>query len=456
MADALARRGEGRASAPVLRTSWMAILIASVAACAPPPAMRAAESGDRAALRAAIVARQSAGSLSNREAASIAKEVAGRDLLSAPPAEASDRVRDALPCAHELDDALAGRMRVHDTAGADAALARIAGRGLSLSDARLFAQDPDPRWRAVGARALVRPVDRDARLRALVDDDPGVRRQAARAARDSADPADSNALFEAARLDPQPIVRTEAVRAIAALPPTAGGEVADKLRDLWTGGDDALREDISLAWGSPSIWDAGGQEALRVLVASGHGPGAIEGAAAVLRRADASREAVEAAIGQLVRSIESGSRPTRLQALAQAPVDARDGRLDNGDLLRAIQIASADDDSEVRLAAWARLANAKDTASAAVRALEILGQPGSPVASRARFALASAGDRRVQAWIEDDLGAPAPEDRLGAATALASLGVAARAAPLLADADAAVRVRAACTIVMAARVARAK
>ncbi len=416
--------------------------------------MRAAQQGDRAALHDAIATRENAGTLSSGDAAALAREVASVDLRSAPPAEASARIRDALACAHELDDALARRMRVHDAAGADAALARISGRGLSLGDARDFAGDADPRWRAVGVRALVRTEDRDARLRALVDDDPLVRRQAARAAHDAADAADLGALGEAARLDPEPIVRTEAVRAIAALPVTPGGQAADLLRDLWTGGDDGLREDIALAWSAPPIWSAGGEEALRVLVAAGRGPGAIEAAAAVLRHDDASAESVQAAIGQLVRSIAMGPQRVRLQAIAQAPLE-RPGVLD------AVKHAASEEDLEVRVGALARLASAtgpRDAsagrhalASDAVAALEGLAQPGSPVAQRARFALASAGDRRVQAWIEGDLGAPAPEDRLGAAASLATLGVPARAAPLLADGDPSVRVRAACTIVMATR-----
>jgi SWI/SNF-related matrix-associated actin-dependent regulator 1 of chromatin subfamily A len=364
-----------------------------------------------------------------------------------------------LACAHEFDDALADRMRVHDVAGADAALARIAGRGLSLADARDFASDPDSRWRAVGVRALVRPDDRDARMRALVDNDPLVRRQAASAAHDAADAADLPALGEVARLDPEPIVRTEAVRAIAALPATPGGQTADLLRDLWTAGDDGLREDIAIAWGDPAIWSAGGQEALRIVVASGRGPGAIEAAAAILRHDDASTDSVQAAIGQLVRSVAVGPRPTRLQAIAQSPLSA--AASSNAELLAAIKRAAIEDDLDVRVGALARLASlggARDAngerraqAAEAVAALEALAQPGSPVAQRARFALAAAGDRRVQAWIEGDLTASAPENRLGAATSLATLGVAARAAPLLADADASVRVRAACTIVMAAR-----
>jgi hypothetical protein len=402
--------------------------------------MRAAERGDRPALYEAIVARERTGDLSGGEAARLATTVAGRDILNAPSPDAVHRVHDVWPCARALDSALAERMRTHDEAGAEAALARIEGRRLDLEDARGFTADANARWRAVGTRALVRSDDRAARLHALVDAEPLVRRAAARAARDAADPADLGALAEAARVDPEPIVRTEAVRAIAALPATPGGEVANVLRDLWTAGDDGLREDIALAWSGASVWGAGGREALRVVVASDHGPGTVEAAAAVLRRRDADLALTQAAIGQLARSIEGGARQTRLQALAQAP-------LERSELLPVVRAAADDDDLDVRIAALARLAGADD--ATAVRQLEALAQPGSTQAARARFALAGAGDRRVQAWIEQDLSAPSAYDRLAAATALATLGVPARAAPLLADSDAEVRIRAACTIVMA-------
>jgi hypothetical protein len=54
--------------------------------------------------------------------------------------------------------------------------------------------------------------------------------------------------------------------------------------------------------------------------------------------------------------------------------------------------------------------------------------------------------------VERDLASPEPSARLGAAQALAALGRPARAAPLLADADPGVRARAACTILVGARV----
>jgi HEAT repeat protein len=276
----------------------------------------------------------------------------------------------------------------------------------------------------------------------LLDPEPGVRRAAARAAREARDPADGTALADAARRDPEPIVRTEAVRALAALPATPDSRVADALRDLWTAGDDGLREDIALAWSSPQLWNAGGRDALRVIVASEQGPGVVEAAAAVLRRGDAQGELAESAMAQLVRAMQRGPTPTRLQALAQSPANAKE-------FVPVVQELAESDDLEIRLAALARLASAKD--ARAVEKLEALARPGSPVAQRARLGLASAGDRRVQAWVEGDLAAPEAAERLAAATALASMGVAARAAPLLADPDARVRMRAACTMLLAAR-----
>ena len=142
------------------------------------------------------------------------------------------------------------------------------------------------------------------------------------------------------------------------------------------------------------------------------------------------------------RAIEVGPASTRLQALAQAP-------LDRWDLLSVVRAAASDDDVQVRVGALARLAEAKDPR--AIEALESLARAGSPVADRARFALAVCGDRRVQAWSEQDLAAENPEQRMAAATELAAMGVAARGAPLLADGDARVRTRASCTLIMAAR-----
>jgi hypothetical protein len=421
------------------------LLLLLLVSCRSSPGVQAAAAGDRAALAAVVLEHEKAGDLSERDAAALAFAVADREVRAATGTDAADRVRDVWPCARELDESLAARMHTHDGAGAQAALARVDGGGLEVEGLRDYLSDPDPRWRAVGTRGLVRPEDAAARVRALLDPDPAIRRQAARAARAAADPGELAALAEAARLDPEPIVRTEAVRAIAALLPLPGEAAAFALRDVWTSGDEGLREDIALAWASPPAWSAGGRDALRLVVAADHGPSAVEAAAAVLRHKDAG-DVAEAAVAQLLRSVEQGARSTRMQAIAQAP-------LDRPELLEAVAKAAEDADLEIRVAAFARLAKhaAPGATATPVQKLEALAQPDSPVGVRARLALATLGDRRVQAWIERDMASESAHDRLSAAIALADLGVAARAAPLLADPDAAVRLRCACTLLLAAR-----
>src|SRR5690349_23511918 len=67
------------------------------------------------------------------------------------------------------------------------------------------------------------------------------------------------------------VVRGEAGRSRAA-------ELAVRLRDLWTAGDDAVKEDVAVAWGLSPVFESGGREALRVAIADGKGPGAITAA----------------------------------------------------------------------------------------------------------------------------------------------------------------------------------
>jgi len=426
-------------------------LVGGAAGCGS-SAMKAAERGDLASLKSDLAARQAAGDMSNDEAASIARVVAEREVRIATGKDAIDRVREVRACSYELDSILKERMQTQDEAGAEAALARLEGGKLDGDDVRLFAASPDDNWRAVGTRALTREEDRAQRQHAMLDASPRVRRQAMRAAQSALDPADLDPLTEAARVDPEPILRTEAVRAIAALPPRAGGGVANRLRDLWVVADDGIREDIALAWASPSVYAAGGREALVVLLTTGHGPGVIEGAAAVMRSWDGrDAEVINAAAALVLRAIESGAKHHRMHAIAVARIDKRK------DLFDAVVKASDDDDPEVRVAALARLTELESQRPRAVKLLEAyaaLGKDGGggPLAMRAKLALASAGDLSIQKWIEADLTAASAWERLAAAGDLSALGRSARAAPLLADPDASVRTRAACTLMMAARV----
>ena len=125
----------------------VASIVAGGAACASSPAMRAAERGDFAALRADVAAREKAGTLSNGDAAKIARAVAAWDVTHAPREQATARVRDVRPCAVDVDGALERRSGCPLARRADRAPGTAAGassgspacRGSDWSDISLLA-----------------------------------------------------------------------------------------------------------------------------------------------------------------------------------------------------------------------------------------------------------------------------------------------------------------------------
>jgi hypothetical protein len=447
------------------RSGVFSVLVATALAACGGAALDAAQSGDLARLKGLIAERHGQGALGDGEAARLAHAVAERELVTAKREEdALARLRETRACAGDLGDALADRMKTKDGAGAEAALALLEDKRLSQSDARELTADPDDRWRAVGARALVRDDDRTARRAGIVDPSPRVRRSAVRASAEARDLADVDLLLETARVDPEPLLRNEAVRAASAVLRVNGDAagprartLAMQLRDLWTAGDDALREEIAVAWALRPVFESGGRDALRTTIAAGRGPGALAGAGVVLQVRSADEELVSASRALLARTIDEGPHRDRLHAIFASPLE--------GAMLEALRKAAKPEevDLDVRVAALGRLLASRPDHDKALAALEAIAGQGvkggpplqgarlRPQVERARLALAAAGDLRVQAWIEEDLAAPEPARKLGAASALATLGRAARAAPLLADPDPSVRTRAACTILVATR-----
>ena len=434
---------------------FLLALSAPLAACGN-AALRAAESGDDAKLKSEIASQHAKGKLSNDDAARLARAVAGREIAHAKDEKtALARLHDTRACALELDDALEERMKTRDGAGAEAALTRLEDGKLSAHTARDWLDDADDRWRAVGTRTLHRDEDRQKRQAAIVSPNAQIRRSAIRASADAKDAADIDLLFETARVDPELILRNEALRAMSSIlrakedwaKPKAA-DLAVRLRDLWTSGDDAIKEDVAVAWGLAPVFENGGREALRVAIAEGKGPGAIAAAGVVTRIVPKEKEKDAApsdltvgANALLAREIEGGSRRDRLHALAVAKLDG------NATVLEATRKAAKDEDRDVKIPALARLAETKSDGAAAKNELVAIAQTDV----HARQALASVGDLRVQKWIEDDLAASEPQRKTQAASALAALGRPARAAPLLVDADPTVRTRAACTMIVASR-----
>lgn len=452
----------------ILRAARVALFAAGFAATLPAlgcggAALRAAEHGNHAELRAEIAPKHARGKLSLSEASDLAHAVAEREITTAKDEPtALVRLHETRGCARELDDALETRMRTRDGAGAEAALSRLEDGKLSDGDARDWLDDPDDRWRAVATRTLHRSADRKKRQAAILDPSPRIRRSAIRAAADAHDGADLDLLFETARIDPDLLLRNEALRSTSAIVRELGttararaAELAVKLRDLWTAGDDALKEDIAVAWALEPVYANGGREALRVTLADGAGPGAIAAAGAVLRSSRKDAELGTSARGLLARTIGEGSRRDRLHAVVVAAPE--------GPMLDALRKAAAEEDREIAIAALARLLESEaDRDHAKSELLAIAGQDAATGAStngarletnavRARHVLAAAGELRVQAWIERDLASTDVQRKTSAAGSLAALGRAGRAAPLLADPDPTIRTRVACTILTAAR-----
>jgi hypothetical protein len=433
-------------------------LALALSACATSPAMHAAETGDYATIRTEIGARQKAGNLSNSEARSIAIKLIIHEIEVAKGDDAIKRIEEARACTPDFGGVLEKRMETHDPVGAEAARILYEDGKLQGSEARAFLDDADDRWRAVGTGALVRDIDGPRRRQAMADPSPLVRRAAISASTLSDDQGDANQLFETARLDPDPFVKTYALRALALL---AGDrrpdgkatriapEIALRFVDLWVGGDDALREDVASELAISPLYEAGGRERLRTLLAQGHGPGVIAGAAALARRSDLSKsedkDLSDEAVGILSRSIDSGSRRERLHAIATAPLFPT--------IVEALKKAKEDDDENVKLAVLARLTLVAPERVAALKGLESIAgkKDHEELAARARLALATAGDLRVQAWIEEDLTSKNPTVRMGAVTALAALGRPARGAIIFGDEDVSIRTRAACMIAASAR-----
>ena len=456
-----------RRSARILSFTLPMLALVALAACGS-PALRAAEQGDSVKLRSEIAEKHERGKLSNDEAADLARALAEREIATATDeATALARLRETRACAAELDDVLGERMKKRDGAGAEAALSRLEDGKLGDGDARAWLDDADDRWRAVGARTLHREEDRARRHAAILDPSARVRRSAIRAAAIAKDASDLDLLFETARVDPELMLRNEALRSMSAIlrglddkardkaRPKAA-ELAVKLRDLWTAGDDALKEDVAVAWGLAPLFENGGREALRVALANEKGPGAIAAAGVVMRSASKDPELMTSASALLARTIVDGSRRDRLHALAVARAE--------GPVLDAIRKVAQDDDREVKVPVLARLLDSKPDREAARRELVTIagygvkGAPGKAddprvleQALRARHALAAVGELRIQAWIEEDLAASEPQRKTSAASALAALGRPARAALLLTDPDPSIRTRVACTMMTASR-----
>ena len=436
---------QGRSSP---RPPWL-LLVAALASggCVASPAVQAASLGRYEGLRASLQADFVAGKLDLGEAVDFARAVAKGEIARAKGDQGVQRIRELRSCANEIYGALGDRAEVEDAVGAEAAMALVDSGVQSPGHYARWAQTPPggegAAFRPLGARSLVSVDDGALRRRLMADPDEEVRRNAMRAALVAADPADTDALLEAARVDPSPAAREQAIRAAGAL----GGErVVLALKDLWPRADASARGAIVDAWRRERCFSAGGSRELGWVVSAERGPAAITAAAYLTRAGGAG--AGEAA-GVLERAIKDGPSEDRVRAVEVAPLGIASIR-------EAVRAAEGDPDEAVAAAAMVRRLEASaangganegspERAALLAKLLPLAAGTG-PGAVSARGGLARARVRPLVGILERDGEAKDPKRRAEAGTGLAVLGEVARAAPFAADPDPSVRTTVACAI----------
>lgn len=427
--------------------------------CGGSASLRAAEAGRLTGLSAVVAAEVKRGELDEGEAVDLARAILRRDVAGAAGDEGAARIRGLAGCAWPLDRALEHRAEDADVAAAAAAMVRLEAGLASREDFVHWASEapggPRSAFRAVGARALSGPDDGALRRKLLLDADQAVRLAALRASERAASASDADAVLDAARVDPFPMARTQAVRAAGAI----GGErVVLALKDLWAAADPVLREAIADAWGTPASIDAGGRRELSWAADTQGGAPAIAAAYALVRAGNHTTTpmptgpGVADAIGVIERAIKSGVTHERTFAITIAPLSAPA-------LQNAVIEASKDVDDDVALAATIRrLDTAVGAGAGGASPLDrpaLLAKLFAAASSGekmrglvARNALARLGVRDVLPLLDKEASSPDAQARKAAGTAFVALGELPRAAVLAADADARVRDGVACSLLM--------
>ena len=412
-------------------------------ACASSPALRAAEAGHFDGLRATLEAELAQGRFGSGDATRFAHAVAAGEIARASGEPGLQRLHEVSSCAAELSGPLGDRADKHDAFGAAAALVLldegVVSSGHFSRWATLAADAPEAAWRGPGARSLGSRGDGELRRRLLADPDQEVRRNALLASLDASDPADTDAVLEAARVDPFPAARQQAIRAAGAI----GGErVVIALKDLWPRADAPAREAIVDAWAAERSFSAGGRRELEWVVSTQHGLPAILAASALVH-ADGDR-AVEAA-GTLERAIKDGPTADRIRTLEKVPL--------TGALREAVLKAETDPDEAVAVAAMARVLKTpaeKAAREGIVARLLPLAAGTGLAAAAARDALAAAHEPQVLPILERVAAADDAKARAEAGSALAALGELGRAALIALDREPSVRTTVACAILRSA------
>ncbi|MEZ4221251.1 MAG: hypothetical protein R3B13_09985 [Polyangiaceae bacterium] len=417
-----------------MRRAAVLSVLCLVCACGGSSVVQTALTGDLSTLKREVKSAQDGGKLDDATVRDLAYAVASREIRSAKGAGAAVAFRSLRSCAGDLTRVLEDRADRGDDVAAEATLILYElGKRNGKRLVERYRESAAGSWRAVAARAAILPEHMLLRRELMRDPDERVRRASLQAALAAPLTDDTEALFEAARLDPDPMSRSIAIRALGAI---GGTDRVNRLDDLWAKADETTRVTLLEAWAMRASLDAGGRGKLLRIAETERGIPALSAAAALTRGRRPESDVGQAVLTRAVRDGTQAERRLAIRLVGLADADAR----------KAVDKAAEDEDKDVQVMAWARLAGFSDSRASAVAKLGGLAKKDDEVAVQARAALSAAGDQSIAPSLTTMLGAKAAHERLIAAEGLVNLGRTGQAATALADDDPWVRMRVACVI----------
>jgi hypothetical protein len=423
------------------------VVLVALASCGRGAVVRHAENGNFPALKQELDSAASKGDLDDGTVRDVARALLAHDIARFDGDGGVQRLTALTTCAKELESPLKKAAKGEGDIAATAAWVLV---DANVVDVDSFTDDhrddKNAYWRAVATRGLIDSSEGSLRATRVSDDDEHVRRAAIQAAGDAGCASDFPLLLEATRRDPIAIIRVDAVRSLAKISShlaegSPRADLVDRLKDLWAGGDEALRGAIARAYAAPELFSAGGRHELDEALGKSEGHEAVD-AASALMGAGVNNGALA-----LVRLAKEGDPAVRAHALRLLDTYVPE----HVDALRGTnyrQYGAPDYAAKIIAAsALLRVPAHKQKASDALNAM--MASPDK-TGTDAAIALAEAGDARAKPRLVKDLATPSAL-RFRVASALVRLGQPGEVRPLLASSDVDVRDGAACAVLSTPR-----
>lgn len=400
---------------------------------AQPKSVQSARGGDFTVLRAELEREKKSGELDEKRARAVAQALLAGEVERSQGPEGARTVRSFTACAGPLEDALRDRAETRDSAGGEAALILLERNSWCGTSPRSFTEDPDGAWRALAAQVSDKSNAGEQRRAFLADPDERVRRAAADAASRAKNEEDLSVLLETSRVDPDPLTRSRALRALGAF---GSEKITLALRDRFDVATEGDQLAIIEAWSHPSSLEAGGKRQLELSAQNESGAVAIA-AAAALSRLDSPEG--ERGFARLTHYLQTGTQEERRLALRLLPVE-------HAKTEERLLEASRDADERVALLATVRLLFRSAHETQAKKRLLDWARGAGALRYEARAALSVSKEESILPLLVQDKKSSSAEVRAQAGANLIRLGAGAEAALLLADPEAEVRRSVACTL----------